>query len=744
MSLGTPWMLLLLPLVMLAGWLMIRARRLQHEAACQLKGVAPENGRVVLGRRDWLALAALSCAVVALARPQWNPRPYDVERRGRDLVIALDVSRSMLAADIFPSRLEMARIAIHEALPTLAGQRVALVTFAGSASVQVPLTLDHGFVRYMLERADPSDMDVGSTSLQAAFEKVEGSVLTDAGGRRDVVVFTDGEDHLSDIESTAKLLAQCGARILIIGLGDPVRGARVPDPMGNNPWMRHNDVEVVSRLQESTLTRLADQGPNVDYYAARTSPFDLVPLYQRLIAGASDDVVVGGLRHVRYTEGYPYLLALSVALWLASSPLELRAMHHLIVLILLLPGCAQPIEKDDEVAFRARFKQGSELLRFAQEQSGADSLAERSLLVDSQEEFLRAALLQPGHIETARRITTITQRLRELETVIEQQRAEEEQRREKLAETIQRLQTLTGRQERLSQQSRRILRRRPAPTQEELNLPEPPVSSDTQEELNRLAPPISAEQRTVRDGTASVLNSITIQQDTLREILTRAYGDIGRLPATEVDPVVDLLAAAVAAQDQALANLAPEAVRWPQANTAFHTSAGRMQQALDAMQQPAATDDGRGRRYHALPERRRLRRGHGGTRIRGSGQQVAACVPRRFPGGAIAADRCRYRITPPRRSWPRRPLTNKNEPGERRPAPEPKWRRTGEHPSHHPAGRDCPIAVDAWSRARRDCRSSHSRNRQPLHLRALHAASRGRKRRSLRKRPSCRRCRTSR
>ena len=97
----------------------------------------------------------------------------------------------------------------------------------------------------------------------------------------------------------------------------------------------------------------------------------------------------------------------------------------------------------------------------------------------------------------------------------------------------------------------------------------------------------------MREGTASVLDSITLQQDTLRQLLTRAYGDIGRLPATEVDPVVDLLAGTVAAQDQALASLAPEAVRWPRANTALHTAAGRMQQALDALRslQPPATDE---------------------------------------------------------------------------------------------------------------------------------------------------------
>ena len=143
---------------------------------------------------------------------------------------------------------------------------------------------------------------------------------------------------------------------------------------------------------------------------------------------------------------------------------------------------------------RWRFEPGSSrgvnCCKFAQEQSGADSLAERSLLVDAREEFLRAALLRPGHIETARRITTITRRLRELETVIEQQRAEEEQRREKLAETIQRLQKLTVRQKRLSQRSRRVLRRRPAASQEELNNPELPATTDPRKQLNQLAPPV--------------------------------------------------------------------------------------------------------------------------------------------------------------------------------------------------------------------------------------------------------------
>jgi len=364
MSLGMPWMLLLLPLVALAGWLMTRARRLQREAACRLKGVAPQRGPARLGRRDGLALASLACVVLALARPQWNPRAYDVERRGRDLVIALDVSRSMLAADVFPSRLEVARIAIHEAFPALAGQRIGLITFAGSASVRVPLTLDHGFVRYMLERADPSDMDMGSTSLQAAVELAASSVLTDAaGGRRDLIVFTDGEDHLSNLEQTAELLANCGARVLIIGLGDPVQGARVPAAGGSGPWMRYKDkdADVVSRLEEGNLQRLCGKSTHVTYFPARTRPFDLVPLYEALVSGAADEVVVGELRKVRYTEGYPYLLGMAVVLWLASLPSKLPAARCLALIVLLLPGCARRQDSGDQAAFQAKLQRRSNL-----------------------------------------------------------------------------------------------------------------------------------------------------------------------------------------------------------------------------------------------------------------------------------------------------------------------------------------------------------------------------------------------
>ena len=381
--------------------------------------------------------------------------------------------------------------------------------------------------------------------------------------------------------------------MLIIGLGDPVRGARVPDPLEDEQWMRHNGVEVVSRLQESTLQQLADRGANVTYFPARTRPFDLVPLYQQLIAGSHDDTVVGGLRQVRYSEGYPYLLVLSVALWLSTTPRPglirrrsaLASSALLVTLCLLFTGCADRVE-GDAAAYQARFDQGRELLKFAQEQADRDPFAEHSLLLDAREQFLHAALLQPGSLDAARQITFITQRLHALEGEMRRQRAEEDQRREKLVDTIARLEAITHQQDQIGQRSRRMMRRRTPLSEADYNLPEPIAPSESfpsPEELADVAPSFATQQQTVRQATVGVLDSLTLQRDTLRDVLKRAYGGVENLPPTELDPIVDLLTSAVNEQQRALACLDPEAIEWPQANTAFHTATGRMQQALDAL-----------------------------------------------------------------------------------------------------------------------------------------------------------------
>ena len=341
--------------------------------------------------------------------------------------------------------------------------------------------------------------------------------------------------------------------------------------------MRYEDRAVVSRHNERLLAELAENRRHVTYYPARTRPFDLVTLYRKMVAGSTDDVVVGELQAVRYTEGYPLLLGLAVALWIAASPARFPWTRAALCGILLVSGCRRQADEEAEAEFQAKFLRGTELLQYAQEQSEADVQAGRLLLEEAREQFLDAGLLKPGDRATAREITAATRRLRQLDAAIAEQRAREQERHADLAELVRRLQGLTDRQRQLSQQSRQVLLRRPVLTRDE---------------LDRLASPVAEAQRAVREATARVLDTVAFQRDTLRELLRRAYGDVGGLPPTEFDPPASQLAVAIKAQERALSSLAAGSVRWPRANTALHAAAGRMQDALDLLrgQLPPETD----------------------------------------------------------------------------------------------------------------------------------------------------------
>ena len=131
-----------------------------------------------------------------MARPGYSPERLSISRTGRDVVFALDVSQSMLTEDVAPSRLEVAKQAVRDALNTFSNERVGLVVYAGSATIMCPLTYDYDFVRYMLEQTHTRSADFGGTTLQSAVEKVVDQVLmADRAGVQDLVVMTDGGDH---------------------------------------------------------------------------------------------------------------------------------------------------------------------------------------------------------------------------------------------------------------------------------------------------------------------------------------------------------------------------------------------------------------------------------------------------------------------------------------------------------------------------------------------------------------------
>lgn len=243
-------------------------------------------------KRRWKAttvITAMGFIIIAATRPAWNPKPETVERRGRDVVFVLDVSKSMLAEDLKPNRLERAKLAISDCIDVLSGDRVALVVFAGKAVVKCPLTLDYGFFRMMLDTISTDSVSRGGTMIGDAIRTTLNEVFDDQEkAYKDIVLITDGEDHDSFPVEAAKKAGERGIRIIAIGLGDENEGQRIPitNDKGEKTFLKYNGQEVWSKLDADTLRKMVNVTPGGKYLNVATGAIDLGNVYQQLIATA--------------------------------------------------------------------------------------------------------------------------------------------------------------------------------------------------------------------------------------------------------------------------------------------------------------------------------------------------------------------------------------------------------------------------------------------------------------------------
>jgi Ca-activated chloride channel family protein len=243
-------------------------------------------------KRRWKAAAvtaAMGFIILAAARPAWNPKPDTIERRGRDVVFLLDVSKSMLAEDLKPNRLERAKLAIADCIDVLQGDRVALVAFAGKAVVKCPLTQDYGFFRMMLDDISADSISRGGTLIGDAIRSTIEEVFDDLAKQyKDIVLITDGEDHDSFPVAAAKKAGERGIRILAIGLGDENEGRRIPvtNEQGQKTYLKYKGQEIWSKLDAATLRKMVNVTPGGKYLNVATGTIDLGTVYQKLIASA--------------------------------------------------------------------------------------------------------------------------------------------------------------------------------------------------------------------------------------------------------------------------------------------------------------------------------------------------------------------------------------------------------------------------------------------------------------------------
>ncbi len=299
-------------------------RRFAAEALVPVIG-----GRVSRWRQGLrVCLVALSVAMVAvaLARPQWNATPKPSTAMGRDVCFIVDVSRSMMAEDLPPNRLERARLWVKDVISVARGDRVALVAFAGNAVVKCPLTRDYGFVHMALDELDTESVSRGGTLIGDAIRVAMTDVFDlEEARHRDIILITDGEDHESFPIEAAIKAGEAGVRIIAIGIGDENQGARIPitDERGRRSFLTYEGQTVRTRLDNRLLEQIALSSADGRYLNVATGNVELDKVYRRLMEDAERSEIETRTT-LRYDEKFQIFLGFALTLLLIEGVVSER------------------------------------------------------------------------------------------------------------------------------------------------------------------------------------------------------------------------------------------------------------------------------------------------------------------------------------------------------------------------------------------------------------------------------------
>ena len=280
------WLLALLPLCLLIAWYF----GIRRERATRAIGNEKSVQALIVGKGQGfrqakltLFLVGLASLVVALAGPQYGSRTRLLHHRGIDVVIALDFSKSMLARDVQPNRIDRAKAELGRLLSTMDGNRIGLVAFAGD-TIEFPMTVDHSAVHLFLRDLGPLDMPVGGTAIGRALTASKRLLLRSrpnanndsaTAPTRVVILFTDGEDHEGDPLKAAKELSEDGIQVYTVGIGSQ-SGEPIPTYSEDNTWtgyLKDKDGKVVTTSltaeNEKTLESIASKTGG-EYFRARS------------------------------------------------------------------------------------------------------------------------------------------------------------------------------------------------------------------------------------------------------------------------------------------------------------------------------------------------------------------------------------------------------------------------------------------------------------------------------------------
>lgn len=320
MNWAYPSYLYLLTLPLLLIWFYIWVdRRLERDLELfASKGLIPKiidlSGGKTRKRRLILRLAGLVLLILALSGPRWGYRWQEVKHRGLEIIFAIDTSKSMLATDVKPNRLERAKLAVKDLLRVMQNDKVGLVAFSGTSFLQCPLTMDFNAFSGTLDALNTGIIPRGGTAIGEAILTARKAFKSGSAGKKVLIIITDGENHEGDPVSQAKAAVKDGIAVYTIGIGSPEGELIiVRDEYGNGSYLKDKAGNVVKTyLNEGILKEIARVGRGT-YVRAGGFSLGLEELYRTRLAGLEKSELNSKWRK-DYVERFQIPLLLAVLL----------------------------------------------------------------------------------------------------------------------------------------------------------------------------------------------------------------------------------------------------------------------------------------------------------------------------------------------------------------------------------------------------------------------------------------------
>lgn len=288
------WILLIIPILVLVRFIVWQKRKhnlRKFGDPSLLKEMMPDVSKYRPTIKFCLLLSAITILIFMIARPQVGAKISHEKREGIEVLIALDISNSMLAQDVIPSRLEKSKLLIEDLVDHFTNDKVGLVVFAGDAFVQLPITNDYVSAKMFLQNINPSLITTQGTDLARAISLSQSCFTQREHIGRAIIVITDGEDHEGGALEAAREAYKKGINVFILGVGTS-KGAPIPD--GNGGYLKDNSGQtVLSALNEQMCQQVAKAGNGVYIHVDNTSDAQekLNKELSKLQSGISDTVV---------------------------------------------------------------------------------------------------------------------------------------------------------------------------------------------------------------------------------------------------------------------------------------------------------------------------------------------------------------------------------------------------------------------------------------------------------------------